>query len=358
MSLDELIASLGVNIASNAIFEIIKSFSKTGQSSQLDDLQKHLASCLQVEDAQNKAGKIIEYISQHGNVIVNIAPSDNVGNLIKNTRIDLVCRNNYLDFLSGAIDRQKLYFNIDIRNISEAPQHFEVDVFAASISGQGVGPFSGNYEGKRYNISHLGNRFYVRPDESQTIKILDVINIDPPDGTKDQDIGMHFGTDDSEVILQHLIDSKTIINRFHLSQFLPLAPFNKPFIGMGIAAKITFYVHEWIVERYFYGGIAEKDERALLIEMLNNKNDQGVFFYLAGLQDSGFVLIKNQKLGEHYVLRDDTKVVDQQLNEAIPTSPIRSKYLMCANKTNLGCVFVTRCFYRSNESQIELGEWW
>ncbi len=358
MSLDELIASLGINIASNAIFEIIKSFSKTEHSSQLDDLQKHLASCLQVEDAQNKAGKIIEYISQHGNIIVNIVPSDKAANLIENTRIDLLCRNNYLDFLSGAIDKQKLYFNIDIRNISEVPQHFEVDMFAASISGQGVGPFSSNYEGKRYNISHLGNDFYLRPDESQTIKILDAINIDPPDDTKDRDIGMHFGTEDSEVLLQHHIDGKPIINKFHLSQFLPLAPFNKPFIGLGIAAKITFYIHDWIVERYFYGGIAEKDERALLAEMLNNKNGQVVFFYLAGLQDSGFVLIRNPKLGEHYVLRDETKIVDNQLNETIPSSSIRSKYLMCANKTNLGCVFVTRCFYRSNESQIELGEWW
>lgn len=71
MSLEELLVSLGLNLAANAIHEIIKKFAREGKEPTIENLQRYLSSHMNVDGAQIKAEKIIEFLAQHGNIVIN-----------------------------------------------------------------------------------------------------------------------------------------------------------------------------------------------------------------------------------------------------------------------------------------------
>lgn len=70
MSMDPLLLSFGVNIASSAIYDFIKSTLSSGITDK-DHLQTKLASYLRIENANIVASKIIEFAAENGDISIS-----------------------------------------------------------------------------------------------------------------------------------------------------------------------------------------------------------------------------------------------------------------------------------------------
>ncbi|MEI6135219.1 MAG: hypothetical protein WCP72_09610 [Desulfomonile sp.] len=70
MSLEQLLANLGLNIAANVIYDLLKSFAKDTREPTVQALESYLASHLSVDGANIKAAKILEFLAEKGNIVI------------------------------------------------------------------------------------------------------------------------------------------------------------------------------------------------------------------------------------------------------------------------------------------------
>lgn len=69
-NLNQLLTSLGINLASSAIYDLIRTFA--GEKKFFtEDFKKELVSLIKVENASVKADKIIDFLAQRGDINIS-----------------------------------------------------------------------------------------------------------------------------------------------------------------------------------------------------------------------------------------------------------------------------------------------
>lgn len=70
MDLSHLLSNLGLNVASNAIYDFVRIAIQRSPESTRDSLQKELSAFLHVEGADTKAETIITFLAQRGDIVI------------------------------------------------------------------------------------------------------------------------------------------------------------------------------------------------------------------------------------------------------------------------------------------------
>jgi hypothetical protein len=70
MDLSQLLINLGLNVASNAIYDIVRFALRRSPEVTHDSLQKELAAFLRVDGADIKAETIITFLAQRGDIVI------------------------------------------------------------------------------------------------------------------------------------------------------------------------------------------------------------------------------------------------------------------------------------------------
>lgn len=71
MSLDQLLASLGLNVASNALYEIVRRYARSTPTPTAAGLKRELTSALNVLNAEVAADRIIEFLAHTGTITIS-----------------------------------------------------------------------------------------------------------------------------------------------------------------------------------------------------------------------------------------------------------------------------------------------
>jgi ribosomal protein S24E len=71
MTLEQLISQLGINLASSAIFELIKIYFVKENDPTTEGLKETLASHLQIENADIAAENIVQFLATNGNITIS-----------------------------------------------------------------------------------------------------------------------------------------------------------------------------------------------------------------------------------------------------------------------------------------------
>ena len=71
MTLESFLVSLGVNITSSAIYDILKSFLLKEPNPTLDRFNKEIQKHLAIENAKIFSEKIIEFLAKNGDIIIS-----------------------------------------------------------------------------------------------------------------------------------------------------------------------------------------------------------------------------------------------------------------------------------------------
>lgn len=91
--MDKLLLQLGIDIASNTIYDFLKSFFTNNSEVIRTKLENSLASLLNIRDANIVADKIISFLAKNGDIRIertNIYANDSISMFsAKNTKFDL-----------------------------------------------------------------------------------------------------------------------------------------------------------------------------------------------------------------------------------------------------------------------------
>ncbi|NGX56067.1 MAG: hypothetical protein K1060chlam5_00301 [Candidatus Anoxychlamydiales bacterium] len=71
MSLDSLLISFGVNIASSFIYDVARKFFQEQQDSSLQDFKNELSKSLEIENAEIISDSIIEFLAKNGDINIS-----------------------------------------------------------------------------------------------------------------------------------------------------------------------------------------------------------------------------------------------------------------------------------------------
>lgn len=71
MTLEQLLFQLGINLASSFVYEKVRDYFKNGANPTVDGLKGELVSYLNIQDADIKAGKIVEFLAQKGDINIS-----------------------------------------------------------------------------------------------------------------------------------------------------------------------------------------------------------------------------------------------------------------------------------------------
>jgi hypothetical protein len=81
MTIEELLISLGINVSSNFVYDFIGKYFVNCKNPAIIGLQNELASRLNIENANIKAEKIIQFLAQKGDITIigsNIYASESI----------------------------------------------------------------------------------------------------------------------------------------------------------------------------------------------------------------------------------------------------------------------------------------
>ena len=70
MTVEALLASLGVSLSASAVYDIAKAYLTKTQNPTPQGLRDHLASHLSIDGAKIVAEKLVEFLAQNGNIII------------------------------------------------------------------------------------------------------------------------------------------------------------------------------------------------------------------------------------------------------------------------------------------------
>ena len=70
MDLSQLLLNLGLNVASNAIYDVVRSALRRDPKISRDSLKKELSVFLRIDGADIKADTIITFLAEHGDIVI------------------------------------------------------------------------------------------------------------------------------------------------------------------------------------------------------------------------------------------------------------------------------------------------
>ena len=71
MPIDTFLISLGINLTSNFLYDIIKSFLQRTPDPTVDELKAEIQKHLKIENSQIIAAKIIDFLANKGDIIIS-----------------------------------------------------------------------------------------------------------------------------------------------------------------------------------------------------------------------------------------------------------------------------------------------
>lgn len=278
---------------------------------------------------------------------LDFSKSSRIQEIIEATKVHIGYKTNYLDYATNLVNKDDLFFDLEITNKANLHQQFLVDVYCEKLEKGILNPFLCSNSGQNIKFSQFGNMFNVAPNNSQTIKIFNqqtTESILKLNGSLDQK-KLNFDLKDQEFKFFYKINNHTKQKTLFLSQYNPSIPENKPFSGVGLAIRIYFVLGEWQISRFYNGGLAYKEDIAKLINFYQRdyETKNFLFPFIANIIYTGITYIKNNTTNEEYLISNDTSSSSSglNLNEKLfttPHFPKNSSYIFVSNISSQGCI--------------------